>query len=539
MKVTNKFGWLILLSATSLNYYSQNVGINSTGAVPNASAALDIDATDKGILIPRMTSAERAAIATPAKGLLVFDHTTSSFWFHDGSVWVENVSSGNDKDGIYDGDGTTPAGTDVTVTDYINFDANTLYVDGTNNRIGIGTAAPDNKLDVEGNIRVNDNDIYLRTTTDVNHGLGYYGGAKLFNGNSPDGPVLYGYSGGILGTKNGGDQGVLYWNNTGKVGIGAVPSTYKLEVNGDIYAKNGGWLRAAGNSGLYFETWGGGWHMTDATWLRTYNNKSIWAGSGVIGTNGSFSVGYSGSAGPVGGAIFAGNVGIGTNSTSANLDVVGTTELNGTVSVANNVWHKSITDNKNRFYFSPNSVTYFGGNGYVWRRSDDAADLLILLDNGNLGVGVSPTYKLHVNGNAFIGSTLFTNGINNSSSITSSTVQAFGGMFSPFFNVTSDKRLKTNIFDIENSIATVMQLRPVTYDKKTSIEEKDYSYNEMGFIAQELQKVLPNTVFEGEDENKLLSVNYTSIIPLLTKAIQEQQAEIDELKRLVNELLNK
>jgi hypothetical protein len=53
--------------------YSQNVGINATGAAPNASAMLDVDATNKGFLTPRMTTAQRLAIATPANGLMVFD----------------------------------------------------------------------------------------------------------------------------------------------------------------------------------------------------------------------------------------------------------------------------------------------------------------------------------------------------------------------------------------------------------------------------------------------------------------------------------
>ena len=52
---------------------AQNVAINATGALPNASAMLDITSTNSGLLIPRMTTAQRTAIAAPANGLLVFD----------------------------------------------------------------------------------------------------------------------------------------------------------------------------------------------------------------------------------------------------------------------------------------------------------------------------------------------------------------------------------------------------------------------------------------------------------------------------------
>ena len=82
-------------------------------------------------------------------------------------------------------------------------------------------------------------------------------------------------------------------------------------------------------------------------------------------------------------------------------------------------------------------------------------------------------------------------------------------------------------------------MRPVNYKKKASLESTDYNSNESGFIAQELRKVIPTIVTEGTDKDKLLSVNYNSIIPILTKGIQEQQKQIEELKALVNQLINK
>ena len=50
---------------------------------------LDVKSTTKGVLIPRMTSTERSAISSPATGLMVFDNTTISFWYYDGSQWAE------------------------------------------------------------------------------------------------------------------------------------------------------------------------------------------------------------------------------------------------------------------------------------------------------------------------------------------------------------------------------------------------------------------------------------------------------------------
>lgn len=60
-----------------------------------------------------------------------------------------------DGNGIYSGDGTAPADVDVAVTDNIDFDAGTLFIDGTNNRVGIGTASPNTYMHVKGHPTVN------------------------------------------------------------------------------------------------------------------------------------------------------------------------------------------------------------------------------------------------------------------------------------------------------------------------------------------------------------------------------------------------
>jgi hypothetical protein len=70
-------------------------------------------------------------------------------------------------------------------------------------------------LDVVGNVRIHDKDIFLRGGTDTNHGLGWYGSnpVKSFASVQPDGPVLYGFSGGALGTTNGGQKIMMSWTN--------------------------------------------------------------------------------------------------------------------------------------------------------------------------------------------------------------------------------------------------------------------------------------------------------------------------------------
>jgi len=113
---------------------------------------------------------------------------------------------------------------DSTSGDFTSTGNNQFLIRATGG-VGINTNAPTAGLDVSGTIRLDKNDLYLREGTDTNHGLGYYGSGKLFAGFSVDGPVLYGYSGGELGTVQFGVQHMsLYWDPDGTVGIGALGS---------------------------------------------------------------------------------------------------------------------------------------------------------------------------------------------------------------------------------------------------------------------------------------------------------------------------
>jgi hypothetical protein len=71
--------------------FSQNIGIGTN--TPHPSAALEIADSSKGILIPRMTMAQRNAIQNPAEGLMVYQvDSIKGFWYWDGNAW-ENFST--------------------------------------------------------------------------------------------------------------------------------------------------------------------------------------------------------------------------------------------------------------------------------------------------------------------------------------------------------------------------------------------------------------------------------------------------------------
>jgi hypothetical protein len=110
---------------------AQSFAINTTGAAADNSAILDITSTSKGMLVPRVSTAQRTAIASPAKGLMVYDSTVNQFAYYNGTAWQ-----------------------------LLNAGASSWTVSGTNQysavtgQVGIGTATPTDKLHVVGNLKL-------------------------------------------------------------------------------------------------------------------------------------------------------------------------------------------------------------------------------------------------------------------------------------------------------------------------------------------------------------------------------------------------
>ena len=109
-------------------------------------------------------------------------------------------------------------------------------------------------------------------------------------------------------------------------------------------------------------------------------------------------------------------------------------------------------------------------------------------------------------------------------------------------NDTSDVALKKDIISLGDSIEIMKQLNPVSFYWKDPVKGNTKN---IGFVAQEVETILPEVVF-GEDYSvnehghvSAKSVNTTGIVALLTKAVQEQQAQIELLKQEVELLKNK
>lgn len=139
---------------------------------------------------------------------------------------------------------------------------------------------------------------------------------------------------------------------------------------------------------------------------------------------------------------------------------------------------------------------------------------LTIKDGGFVGIGVpSPTVKLQVNGD------IIANSIAGS----------------------SDIRYKTNIRPVENALDKVKSLRGVYFNwDLIAFPNKEFTdKTEIGFIAQEVEKVVPEVVTKDKTPEEYRSVKYDKVVALLVEAIKEQQKQIDSLTIKVDKLSKK
>ena len=234
----------------------------------------------------------------------------------------------------------------------------------------------------------------------------------------------------------------------------------------------------------------------------TGSGEGIYANIGIISafgpsastpTAGSMNINC-GASGDVSARIFTSTVATGT----APLSVTSTT----------------VVTNLNAGFVGGRSVTQLlRGQNNVWQTSDDGQERLYFATNS------TSYYRAPAGGHEFRGSAgtaIWT--IGNTGDCT-----AAGEV-----TANSDIRLKTNIKTIENGLDKVLQLRGVEYDRI------DIERHQIGVIAQEVEKVLPDVVHTGEDGIK--SVAYGNIVAVLIESIKELKGEVSELRAELNEL---
>ncbi len=265
---------------------------------------------------------------------------------------------------------------------------------------------------------------------------------------------------------------------------------------------NGAYVQTTGNTGWHNKTWDGGWYMMDNVWVRTYNSKSIYAGTGVVrGDGGLIAHGFSGS-----GQIIMSNANAG-NSTIFRDD---------------------------------------GSNFYILFGSEAAFNALrpfcINKSSGHITIGTS----VDISGNITING-LITSNYNITARTTAASncyIDTLGHIFKT--STTSSRKFKdditTRLIDVLNP-DKLYDLPVVQFKYKkdyfTTKEDIRYRKDMIGFIAEDIYEIYPIAADYHYDESGDVVIdgwNDKYIIPAMLKLIQEQKKEIDLLKKSVSNL---
>jgi Chaperone of endosialidase len=375
---------------------------------------------------------------------------------------------------------------------------NALYIDASQN-VGIGTTSPSAKLDVVGNIKSNNYVIYSGSAS---YALNLSGGTAFNTGGSSIAlrGISNGYNNGGMEFYTGsGATGaeVMRIDSSGNVGIGTTSPSNKFAVATSTQYKG-----IAVNNGT--------------------NDIVQIIGQASGNDNGSVILLNSGTAGAYIQAngnsyLNGGKVGIGTTSPQRTLDINGEIRATGSQYFGGSVGAVRATN----FWSSEYSFQYSTSNTIYFNFSDNAGS------NGT-------TYGLIIRG---LGSSGSAQVLLSSFSALASSV--FNGANTTTWNTSSDSRIKKNI--VSNNVGlekiTQIKVRNFEYRKADEITElpKEAAVQvegvQLGVIAQELQSILPECVFE--QANGVLSLKTDNLIWHLVNAVQELSAEITALKAKV------
>ena len=360
-------------------------------------------------------------------------------------------------------------------------------------------------------------------------------------------------------------------DSSGNVGIGVTPS-YKLDVNGisqvsglrqsfqtGLFEVDGALSNYSSNNGVYLNGNSAGWSQlsgdgTRSTFVRVWGSGASPANFIVFNSAGSERMRIDSS----------GNVGIGTASPITKFDVVVTT--GNSIAVRPTAGSGNSFQTGIRFYGDESVSTsryaeigcWNGGGtnvnslvfnvGYATTiseamRIDSSGNLLVARTSSSRSARVSVLASSAVNDGIFVNG--YGSGICNGASFSSASAVATAVEF--LYNTTtvgaintttvatayvtsSDYRLKENVAPMTGALAKVSALKPVTYKWKATGEESQ------GFIAHELQAVVPDCVIGEKDavnedgSIKAQGIDTSFLVATLTAAIQEQQAIITDLK---------
>ncbi|MBE0663244.1 MAG: tail fiber domain-containing protein [Bacteroidales bacterium] len=568
---------LVILALTG-KAFSQGVAINNDNSAPDPSAMLDVKSINKGLLVPRMTQAQRISILAPSTGLLVYQgNNASGFYFFNGTEWIRlsGYSEGWSTTGNV---GTNPETNFIGTTDNqpLNFRLNNIPAgqfdpDRKNYFIGLGSGY--SNLNGSGNIAIGSATLMNMVNSFYNIAIG--DSALHYNNSLPGSNLAIG-------------RAALRSNSSGSTNIGIGPYALYSNTDGDynIAIGNGALFKnisgisnlAIGNSALYYNVSG---DYNTAIGHNTLRNNT----SGQYNTAIGYEVMNNNTEG-------SSNTGLGYRATSSNTTGINNTGIGASALINNSVGYDNTAVGSNALKNNQGQENTAIGSFTLYSNITGVSNIAIgasaLYSNtqgtGNVAVG---NFSLYSNISGGYNTTLgFGNGSFAPSDIYNTTMLGFGAGDGTIANnhvnigntsVTwiggqvnwatySDSRIKRDIQENVPGLSFVMKLKPVTY--RYDIHEQNkvvYAQNsdsiswpgkydieaitQTGFIAQEVETAArqSNYDFSGvispAHENGLYSIRYAEFVVPLVKAVQEQQLiiqhqqeEIDKLKKLTTEI---
>jgi len=390
--------------------------------------------------------------------------------------------------------------------------ASVVYDDGTN--VGVGYGAPAARLDVNGNV-------ILRNGTGVE--IGYlqnnagwldYSASINVNGVQLSTPTTTP----IRFITNNTER--MRIDSSGNVGIGTSSPGYKLDVAGIVNTSQSLRFGASyfGSGADYFTSR----YLTNMIYNVPTGSGFVWAINGgdtmTLNSSGNVGIGYSSPRSVANYRTFA----LGGTSNGGLLDMV-----NGSGSVLG-TWYSdstgSLTVNADPNGAFASSNIMFQVDGSERARIDGSGNLLVgtTSTSPNPGIALVPSGAMAIGNNAQASGWGFIN-FNRSGTTIGSITQ--NGTTAVLYNTTSDQRLKENISDADNAASVIDAIQVRKFDWKA-----DGTHQRYGFVAQELVNVAPEAVHQPNDEEEMMAVDYSKLVPMLVKEVQSLRARVAELE---------
>lgn len=572
---------ILLLISSFLSVFAQGISISPDGSPPDSSAILDVKSTTQGILLPRISSDSRYAIVNPARGLVVFDTTTNTFWYYTGTLWSDlaerlkvwgtngntDTDPGNDFIGTTDTfplrfrlNNTWAGELNAGLRNYFLGDSTGISNTIGFKNVGIGSRVLAKNTQGNWNTAMGSEAMYSNVWGNYNAAFGFsaldstiYGsensafGTQALksniggSGNTATGVnSLYSNRYADLNTANGAYS--LFYNTTGFSNTAS--GSYSLHRNIDGYSNT-----ALGLNAMYYNISG---NNNVAVGRSALLHDTIGSNNTAVGLNAMYWNRNSNFNTALGAYALYGH------QTADNSTAIGAyalaTDISGIENAA--LGYASLYNNSIGNYNTTVGYTSLFSNTTGNQNTAVGHKALYHLIGGHSNIaigyncGIDPGSPNVIN-TVSIGNEGYYNAATNQAFIGNLSTAWIGGQ-TTWFTYASDARVKNNVEENVKGLDFITRLRPVTYNLDiTAMREltgnsdtEDYpekydieKIKQSGFLAQEVEQAANasgykfNGYTSPKKNTELYTMSYALFVVPLVKATQELNAKVEQLNK--------